>query len=187
GSVSHLAMAVILVGLIGSAMYVSERTEYLLYDEEADTVASTVKINGYELTYTGSTSAIDAETGRVVYEVNFDVTKNGRAVGTVTPKYEVNMMTSQSKLDASVLHFVGEDLFVVFSGFTSSAFSNAQSSMVVDVRVNPLISFVWAGFTLMLLGMGIAMFARRSPRSAAEVGKKAAAAELKAAKEAAAE
>ena len=182
GSVAHLAMAFILVGLIGSAMYVTQQTSYLLYDEEADTVASTIRIQEYELAYTGADSEYNTETGRIVYTVNFDVTKDGRAVGTVSPRYEVSMATGQTKLDASVLHFAGEDLFVVFSGFTSSVYSDTQSSMVVDVRVNPLISFVWVGFVMMLVGMAVALFARRSPREAAKVGTKAAKAELAAAK-----
>ena len=37
GSLTHAAMAVILVGLVGSAMYVSSHTFYLPYDEESDT------------------------------------------------------------------------------------------------------------------------------------------------------
>ncbi len=166
GSVAHLGMAVILVGLVGSAMYVTDRTYYLPYNEDNDTISQTVELNGYELTFTGSTSETNADTLMVTYTVNFDVTKDGKAVGTVSPKYNIAMMTNQTKLDAGVQSFVLEDLFVVFSGFSTGSMS-ALPSMVLEVRVNPLISFVWVGFGLLLVGMLLAVFARRATGKAA--------------------
>ena len=54
GSVAHAAMAIILVGLIGSSMYVTEITGYLPYDEESDSVSETFDIQDFQLTYTGN-------------------------------------------------------------------------------------------------------------------------------------
>ena len=161
GSLAHAAMAVILVGLVGSAMYVSSHTYYLPYDEESDTISQPVVMDDYVLTYTGSTSTFDSESNMVIYTVGFDVAKDGRDIGSIQPRYQVNMVTNQTKLDAGVEHFFLEDLFVVFSGFTSSAFSDTQPNMVLEVRINPLVSFVWAGFIMMLVGMFLSLFARR--------------------------
>ena len=171
GSLSHAAMGVILIGLIGSAMYVTTQTFYLPYDEENDAISQTAELQGYELSFAGSSSAYDADALKIVYTVNFDVTKDGRDAGTLSPEYEVTMVTSQSKLDAGVKHYFLEDLFVVFSGFTSSTFSSDVSRLVLEVRINPLVSFVWAGLGLMLVGMLTAMFARRGPAKAKDGAK----------------
>ena len=53
GYIAHFAMAIILVGLIGSSMFVTEKTDYVAFDEEADTAENFV-IDDYELRYTGS-------------------------------------------------------------------------------------------------------------------------------------
>ena len=161
GFAAHLAMGVILVGLIGSSMYVNTRTFYLPYDEDSDTVAGTASLGGYELTYTGSTSEVEADGSTLVYTVGFDVMRDGAPAGHIAPRYHVALITGRTKLDAGVLHRVGEDLFVVFSGFATG--SSGGSAMVLEVRTNPLIGFVWTGFVLMMVGMLLASCARRSP------------------------
>lgn len=60
GSVAHAAMAIILVGLIGSSMYVTEITGYLPYDEESDSVSETFDIQDFQLTYTATPSMSSA-------------------------------------------------------------------------------------------------------------------------------
>ncbi len=160
GSLAHFSMSFILIGLVGSAMYVTEDTYYITYDEDTDTLASTIVINDYELTYTGIEYAVEEDGYTMVYTVSFDVTKDGEYVGSLSPQYTLNLYTSSAKLDAGVISFALEDLFVVFNGFTTSSVSGL-TSMVVEARVNPLISFVWVGFGLMVLGMILAMFARR--------------------------
>ena len=167
GSISHAAMAVILIGLIGSSMYVTSKTFYLPYDQETDSIAQTAVLGDYELSFSGSSSVGNYETGMMVYTVNFDVTRNGNAAGRISPQYEISLITGQTKLDAGVQHYFTEDLFVVFNGFTSGPSAAAAPSLVLEVRTNPLVSFVWAGFVLMLVGMALSLFARREPKKRA--------------------
>ena len=42
----------------------------------------------------------------------------------------------------------------------------------MDVRVNPLVSFAWVGFALLMLGTAIALFGRRKDGEASSVSKK---------------
>ena len=157
GSMCHLAIGVIIVGLIGSAMYVTEVQAYVPYDEETDT-ASTLTIQDFELTYAGN--SIEPQGSDIIYTVEFDVTKDGQPVGTVSPSVQLTTTTQQQKLNASVLGFPLEDLFVVYRGV------NADGAFSMDVRVNPLISVVWVGFALLMLGTVIALFAKRRITSA---------------------
>lgn len=155
GSISHTAMAVILVGLIGSSMYVTEVTEYLPYDEEKDEVTKTLTIQDFELVYTGDAIEESPNGGDVVYTLYFDVYRNGQMVGSVAPAVQVVQSTQQQKLVASVIGFPLEDLFVVYRG------ASADGDFSMDVRVNPLISFVWVGFALLMIGSLVALFAKR--------------------------
>lgn len=158
GSVAHAAMAIILVGLIGSSMYVTEITGYLPYDEESDSVSETFDIQDFQLTYTGN-SIDELGNGNVRYALTFDVTKDGQFVGTVNPAVQLVSATQQQKLEASVIGFPLEDLFVVYRGV------NDEGDFSMDVRVNPLISFVWVGFALLMVGCLIPLVrqTRRAP------------------------
>ena len=156
GSVAHLAMAVILVGLIGSSMYVTSAVGYLEYDKENNTAAPMV-IQDFELRY------VSQEDGTThngpIFTVTFDVYKDGQYVGQVSPSREMSATTMQTKSNAGVIGFPLEDLFVVFSGITD------EGSIVMEAKVNPLISFVWAGFGMLILGTLMALFASRRPQA----------------------
>lgn len=171
GSLSHAAMAVILVGLVGSAMYVTKQTYYLPYDEANDAIEQTVVIRNYELVYTGSSTDANMGSAMMIYTVNFDVTKDGRDAGSISPRYNLSMVTGQTKLDAGVKSYLLEDLFVVFNGFSNTGKSDAQPMMVLEVRTNPLIGLVWAGFGLMLVGMALSLGACRSTGKAKQTAK----------------
>jgi cytochrome c-type biogenesis protein CcmF len=49
-------------------------------------------------------------------------------------------------------------LFVVYRGV------NDEGAFSLDVRVNPLISFVWLGFGLLMLGVFLSTIGRRKSR-----------------------
>ena len=154
GSVAHASMGIILVGLIGSAMYV---TGYLTYDEEADGTSDTFIIQDFELVYKDN-SIDELGNGNVRYALTFDAYKDGQFVGTVNPAVQLVGATQQQKLEASVIGFPLEDLFVVYRGV------NDAGDYSMDVRVNPLISFVWVGFGLLMVGCLIPLFAKRASK-----------------------
>lgn len=158
GFIAHFAMSIILVGLIGSSMYVTEKTGYLAFDEENNT-AESFYIQDYELRYTDSGVETMPNGDDVLYKVEFDVYKtDGTYVGHVSPSVQLAASTQQTKLNASVISFPTEDLFVVYRGV------NEAGDLSMDVRVNPLVSFAWVGFGLLMLGTAIALFGRRRER-----------------------
>ncbi|WP_297630166.1 cytochrome c biogenesis protein CcsA [uncultured Slackia sp.] len=156
GYIAHFAMSIILVGLIGSSMFVTEKTDYVAFDEEADTAENFV-IDDYELRYTGSDVETMPNGDDILYRVEFDVydANTGSYVGHVNPSVQLVASTQQTKLNASVISFPTEDLFVVYRGV------NDAGDLSMDVRVNPLVSFAWVGFALLMLGTAIALFGRR--------------------------
>ncbi|WP_165248295.1 heme lyase CcmF/NrfE family subunit [Adlercreutzia sp. ZJ141] len=150
GFVAHFGMAVILVGLIGSSMYVTNVVGYVPYDSETDTVAEDFTIKDYTLTYTGNSIEQQKNGDDILYTLYYDVYKNGEFVGSVDPTVQLVQSTQQQKLIASVISFPTEDLFVVYRGV------NEDGDFAMDVRVNPLISVVWVGFVLLMVGVVIA-------------------------------
>lgn len=163
GFVAHTAMAFILVGLIGSSMYVTEQVKYLPYDLETDTTTEDLYIGDYVLKYTGNEVNPAENEDDVFYQLNFDVYKTTSSgeesyIGSVEPTVQMVQSTQQQKLNAAVISFPQEDLFVVYRGMsTDGAFS-------MDVRINPLVSLVWVGFALLMIGIVLAFAGRRSPR-----------------------
>ncbi len=158
GVVAHMAMAIILVGLIGSSMYVTEKVDYVGYDEETSTATENFTIKDYTLVYTGNSVDQQANGDDIVYMVSFDVYRGDQYVGHVDPAVQLVQSTQQQKLVASVISFPTEDLFVVYKGVDD------EGAFALDVRVNPLISFVWVGFVLLMVGAFLALAGRRSPR-----------------------
>ena len=157
GFVAHISMAIILVGLIGSSMYVTEKVEYLEYDPETGGTNDEFVIQDFTLKYTGN-SIDELENGTdILYTLEFDVYKGEEFVGHVAPSVQLVSTTQQQKLLASVIGFPTEDLFVVYRGV------NTDGDFALDVRVNPCISLVWVGFGLMMVGILIALIGKRKP------------------------
>lgn len=154
GSVSHAGMAIVLVGLIGSSMYVTESAGYMAYDAQQDVAFETYQVKDYELTFAGS-NIEQLPSGDAVYTVDFDVTKGGVSLDSVHPSVQMTPM-QQQKLNAAVISLPLEDLFVVYRGLGAS-----NGGLSLDVRVNPLISFVWVGFLVLVVGTALSLVGRR--------------------------
>ena len=155
GGFAHIAMAVLLIGLIGSSMYVYEKTGYLQIDVEAGE-STPFQVQEYTLDYASDRIIDDSDaSNNVTYEVTFDVYRDGVKVGQVSPSVQLNVATQQRKLNAAVLGFPEEDLFVVYQGVNQAGWFS------LDVRVNPLINLVWVGFAMLMIGTAVACFGRR--------------------------
>lgn len=166
GFLSHFAMAVILVGLIGSSMYVTEVNDYVPYDEATDTAGEAMTVQDFTLTYASNSVEMADNKDDIVYTVVFDVYKGDSYLGQVSPAVQVVSSTQQQKLVASVLSLPTEDLFVVYRGV------NDDGAFSMDVRVNPLVSEVWIGFGLLMVGVAVATFGGRGAKRAGKVAAK---------------
>ncbi|MEG1513115.1 MAG: cytochrome c biogenesis protein CcsA [Raoultibacter sp.] len=159
GYLVHFSMAIILIGLIGSSMYVTEKVGHMGYDAKTDVAAEDFTIQDYTLKY-ASNSVNEQGNGDIMYTVNFDVYKNDTFIGSASPAVQLVQTTQQQKLLASVISFPEQDLFIVYKGVDTAG------ALSLDVRVNPLISFVWVGFGLMMVGIAIALLGRRGKKPA---------------------
>ena len=161
-------MSIILVGLIGSSMYVTEKVGYVDFDQDANT-GGTFVIENYELRYLNNEVNQTANGKQIDYCTQFEVydANSGNYIGTVSPSVTLQSATQQTKLNASVISFPMEDLFVVYRGV------NDAGQLSMDVRVNPLISWVWVGFAMLVVGTGLGAFGRRKPSAKAKAAAQA--------------
>lgn len=159
GYLAHLGCAIALVGLVGSGMFVQEQTVNLAAEEGAHATVA-----GYALTVTGIEDTFDAEDDRVMTielavgraAADGELDEAAGTIGTLSPAIEVSAATQQQTLHASVLTFPTEDLFVAFQGL------NADGSLSLSVKVNPLILCNWIGGVLCIAGIVLAVVPRRA-------------------------
>lgn len=153
GYLTHLGVAVVLVGLVGSSMYVQEQTLNLSADQ-----GQGGQVGSYVLTVTGTREYTDFASD-MFKEVQLSVTDaaTGRELGTLAPSMEVSATNSgQQTLHAGVLSFPLEDLFVAFQGL------NADGTLSINVKINPLIMLNWIGAGISIVGIILAFAPRRA-------------------------
>lgn len=153
GYLTHLGVAVVLVGLVGSSMYVQEQTLNLSADQ-----GQGGQVGSYVLTVTGTREYTDSASD-MFKEVQLSVTDaaTGRELGTLAPSMEVSATNSgQQTLHAGVLSFSLEDLFVAFQGL------NADGTLSINVKINPLIMLNWIGAGISIVGIILAFAPRRA-------------------------
>ena len=143
GYLAHIGIGIILIGLVGSAMYVYDNT-YTIKDSPGESFT----VDQYTLTYQGADNQTLAN-GNQVEKLKLDVTVGGRTVGRITPGQTVFATTQQTRTDAKVLSEPLRDIFVTLQ-------SVDDSGLHINVKINPLISFSWAGFIVLLLGTALA-------------------------------
>ncbi|MGN0073050.1 MAG: heme lyase CcmF/NrfE family subunit, partial [Coriobacteriales bacterium] len=147
-AVTHMALGVMLIGMVGSSMYVTERSGYLPYDQATGTCTERFAVGDFELEFAGGNAQMSSDYTSVEYQIEMGVYKDGNYLGRVNPQIVIVAATQQQKYNAGVIGLPQEDLFVVYQGVSS-----ADSSIHIDVRINRLISVVWLGLLLLCAGM----------------------------------
>lgn len=149
GYITHLGMGIIIIGLVGSSMFVKDVRATI------DTVpGSQFEVGGYTFLFKG----VDEQTlpnNDHVTRLNFDVMRGDKLVGTARPGQIQYYRQDQTRLDVSVIVEPLRDVFVVFEG------GNEAGGLQMNVKINPLISWVWFGFAVTIIGSAVAMWPRR--------------------------
>jgi cytochrome c-type biogenesis protein CcmF len=148
GYMTHLGIGIVLVGLIGSTMYVKD-----VPFEIADTAGTRQKVGSYEVAYKGVT--LDTRTnGDTVRTWTLDLYKDGALLGEVTPYLESYASGGEEISKASVNSQIFGDFYITWRG-------TGTGTVAFDAKINPLIWWAWVGFGLTIIGTGIAMWPKR--------------------------
>jgi cytochrome c-type biogenesis protein CcmF len=86
------------------------------------------------------------------------VSEDGQALGTMYPaRWFFRKHEEQPTTEVAIRRTVAEDLYLVMP-----AYELGEQSMSLQVVINPLVNWIWAGFGLLVIGTGIALLPERA-------------------------
>lgn len=154
GYIAHFGIGVILIGLVGSAMFVQD------YKGSVAKPGDKFKVGDYEMTYV-TTDQKQLANGDQLTTAHFTTSQGGRQLGSVAPAELFNAVAQQSTRNVAIVHQPLRDVFIVLEQV------NQDGSLQMSAKINPLINMTWLGFVLLIAGSGIAVWPKR--RAAAAV------------------
>ena len=148
--VAHLGVVLVLLGLLGSSVYRTERNAYITARPGAS-----ASVAGYTLRFTGFSQDIGPQGARRTY-AHFAVSRGGRELGSVAPHTDV-YPEAGAVLRAVILGSLPRDLFVV----AQDPFDAASAHLRLQLDVFPLMRALWAGVALLVGGGAVALWPAR--------------------------
>ncbi len=138
GYLVHLGLVILAVGVIGSHFFQAEQDLSLRAGQSA-TVA------GYTITYRGISSSVQDSVQTI--KTHFTISQNGQHLNDIYPGERIFPgFEDQPASIVSITTYGATDLYVFLAGYEGT------NSATLKVFINPLVSFVWLGGILMLLG-----------------------------------
>ena len=148
GYLVHVAIAILAIGLIGSTAFQSATEVNLLQGES-------VSIGDYNITYQGTVAF--QESNRQVFGSQLQVEEGGRFVGQMLPVTQVYPnFEAQPTNRVAVRSTWRHDLYIFQAGFD-------DESATFAIFINPLMSLVWVGSSMIFLALLITAWPGRAP------------------------
>ena len=166
GYISHIAMGIIVIGLIGSVMYVQTQRFHIQAEPGAQ-----FEVAGNTFTLESFVTA-ENDRGEIEKTANFEIERGGRNLGAIAPSVfshaegDGHEGEPPRPAHAIVKSFALEDLFVTLENFTES--DGEVVGLTGRVDINPLIWFAWGGFILLIAGNALAAWPKKAPAALAE-------------------
>ncbi len=147
GLIVHLGVVIAIIGIAVSSVYKVEKEATLKPGE-------TLQVGRYTLRFDGM-SAGERPTHILVW-ANLMAAKDGTPIGELTPgeRFYPNQQSPFASVDAR--YHWNEDLYVILSSFERDG-----SSATIKVLINPMISWIWIGGVVILLGVLVAVLPER--------------------------
>lgn len=156
GYIVHLGIVCMFVGFAGGAWTLEHETNPMLPGQ-------THRIGAYELTYRGTrmcpgspkcSREEQADLNKRALFADFDVSRGGKYLGRVTPaKFFYHKQPESPTTEVGLRRSLTDDLYVIIGSV------DPQSKKgVFRIHVNPLVSWIWVGLLVLILGAGISLW-----------------------------
>jgi len=132
------------IGLIGTTIYQTTYSSTIQRD-------SSVEIGDYTFTY--QSLSIDQKQGQVDYIVKLQV-KNGNFEDILTPTLIDYQRRDTTIVDVDVLSLPFQDIYVIPDNVS-------EDQVSLTINYTPLISFLWIGGYIMMIGVFISLIPKR--------------------------
>ena len=139
----HLGILIICVGIIGSSFYSVEEKAQLLPGESMNVENYTLTYEGISVTQTGN---------KQIYTSILQVHNGEKFIGELFPKKQFHMGYGQWVSEVSIRYGVWEDLYISLASW------DPDEAATFKVFVNPLVTWIWVGGGILLLGSLIALW-----------------------------
>jgi cytochrome c-type biogenesis protein CcmF len=137
GYLVHVGVVIMFIGFTGAA-FNKDRTVEVMKNETFDIGRYTLKIadikNGDHGNYTWAHAAVDVYQG-------------GQKIGSLEPEQRLYKADRQPSSVVSIRRRLHEDLYLNFAGM-----NNEGTKAVIQAYVFPLVSWIWIGFWVLLVG-----------------------------------
>ncbi|MBM4762632.1 heme lyase CcmF/NrfE family subunit [Bacillus sp. B15-48] len=142
GYIVHIGIAIIAVGVITSNAYPQEVLKTVETGES-------FTIGNYELTFVGLREYTKNGNGIVVADI--DTTYKGKNIGVVNPEKVFYETWPEPSTEVAIKTHLTDDLYVVLSSWEN------RDKVTLQVKVNPFVSWIWAGGIIMVIGTAVAL------------------------------
>ncbi|QED49033.1 heme lyase CcmF/NrfE family subunit [Cytobacillus dafuensis] len=150
GYIVHIGIAIIAVGVISSQAYSQEVMKTVNKGE-------TFKVGHYDLTF--KNLAETNKNGNGIVYANLDITYKGKDDGSIKPEKIFYATWPEPSTEVAIKSNWKEDLYVVLSSWES------KDKVTFVVKINPFVSWIWAGGIIMLIGTAIALLGGKTTSS----------------------
>ncbi|MBU8879825.1 heme lyase CcmF/NrfE family subunit [Bacillus sp. FJAT-29790] len=150
GYIVHIGVALIAVGVISSNAYSEEVMKTVNKGES-------MKVGHYELTFQELSETTNNGNGIVF--ANIAVSYKGKSAGMIKPEKIFYATWPEPSTEVAIKTNWSEDLYVVLSSW-----ENGEKVTFV-VKINPFVSWIWAGGILMMIGTAVALIGGKTTAS----------------------
>lgn len=148
GYLVHISLIFVAFGVIGSQFFNLEQGVTLAHGE-------TTTVGRYTLTYQGMNEFVTAQGGNA--NATLEVTRDSRAWGELYPgKRYLEGFEEQPISNIAIRYGLIEDLYIVLTGWQ-------EDSATFYVFVNPLVSWIWIGGLVLVIGGLISWWPEKRP------------------------
>ncbi len=163
GSIVHIAVIFMAVGIIGSNAYTTS-VEKSLAPKESLTIQSPFTDKIYNLTYDTMNQYQTAS--KQVQAATLSIYNGGSFVGRVVSQKAVYRNFDNAVTEVGIKSMPLEDLYVILIGV-----DQANNIAGFKVLVNPMVGWLWMGSIMLIAGTVIAVWPDRRARKPAVVGR----------------
>ena len=150
GRTAHLGMMLLVIGVIGSSLFDTEQTHQLV-------AGQSVGVDGLTITLVGLDERREANYTAV--EATLAMTDRAGRSYTLRPQRRFyDSWADQPNSEVAILTTWREDVYLSLAGWTAGGAVTA-----IQVRVNPLVAWIWIGGIAMVLGCTFSALPRFSP------------------------
>jgi len=148
----HLGIVILAAGVIGSSVYKTETPVTLRPGEST-------QVQGYTLKY--ADFAIQATEAKQRFAVTLDVSKGDRSLKPMTAEKNFHWSVEQWVTEVAIRPGLVEDLYIILSGLEENGLAT------LSIQTHPMVTWLWIGGGLLLLGTLWAMWPRSDKKRSA--------------------